>query len=139
MLTHSQSRLRCNRESPCSTCTKRGLAVSCSYTANVAQPFNAEQHQAHIQNPSVSMQDRIRQLENLVANLMQQTAPKDSIKKSQITVTPEAADSRRVLDTPDRFTEAALIDSTTDDASLQSDLGCMKLNNTGVSYVRSAH
>lgn len=132
MLICSQFRLKCNRESPCSTCSKRGLALSCTYTANVTQPSNAGQHQAS--RPSTSVQDRIQQLENLVVDLMQKTEPKDSIHEPQ--VTPEAASPIRALDS---LAGATPTENTTDDASSQSDYGSMKLSNSGASYVNSAH
>ena len=59
-------RLKCDRASPCDTCVKRGLSLSCAY----AQPNRFSKvtpKQPHL--PSyASLQERITQLENLVAN-----------------------------------------------------------------------
>ena len=132
VLICSQFRLKCNRESPCSTCSKRGLASSCTYTANVRPSSDAGLRQAS--RPPDSVQDRIQQLESLVVDLMQKTAPKDSFHEPQIT--PEAVSPTR---SPDGPAKATSTENTTDDTSSRFDYGSMKLSNSGASYVNSAH
>lgn len=111
-------RLKCNREYPCGTCSKRGLDKSCTYPANPMQPSSPAQ-------PSPSMQARIQQLENLVVSLMQTS--KDSTH--ELSAAPSQAAS------PIHMKE-----SNADEVSSQSDHGSMKVNDSGTSsYVNSVH
>lgn len=75
-----QRKTKCDRERPCGPCTKRGLALSCSYPANSANPTTPTARGGPTpvrSRPGHAMQDRIRHLENLVVDLMQKTASKD--------------------------------------------------------------
>ena len=57
-------RVRCDRQSPCGTCSRRGLARSCVYSADT---------QEHILPRSAgTVHERIHQLESLVISLMRQ-------------------------------------------------------------------
>lgn len=61
-------KLKCNRQSPCDNCTKRGDAVSCSYATPSTKKKNNSQNNAN-QTPD-DMQNRIDRLEGLVLSLM---------------------------------------------------------------------
>jgi hypothetical protein len=53
------SKLKCDRKTPCSQCTKRGKDSQCTFPTPVAR-----------RKPAVSMQSRLRHLESLVKNAM---------------------------------------------------------------------
>lgn len=58
--THCRhAKLRCDREEPCSQCTKRGRASQCTFPAPAPR-----------KKPVVSMQNRLKHLENLVKDVM---------------------------------------------------------------------
>ncbi|KAF7155447.1 hypothetical protein CNMCM5623_007518 [Aspergillus felis] len=111
-------KLKCDREYPCGTCSKRGLDKSCTYPPNAMQPSSPGQ-------PSPSVQARIQQLENLVLRLTQTS--KDST--DMLSLAPSAANS------PMHMTEI-----NTDGVPSQSDYGSMKVNDSGTaSYVSADH
>ncbi|KAF5987971.1 hypothetical protein FBULB1_1721 [Fusarium bulbicola] len=58
----------CRRRKPCSSCVQRELGLSCTYASDRATSSGA----AH--QPRVTTQDRIRHLESLVFDLMQQSS-----------------------------------------------------------------
>ncbi|KAL4736086.1 hypothetical protein BDV11DRAFT_211527 [Aspergillus similis] len=111
-------KLKCDREYPCGTCSKRGLDKSCTYPPNAMQPLSPGQ-------PSASVQARIQQLENLVLRLTQ--GSKDSTER--LSLAPSEGNS------PMHMTE---ID--TDGVLSQSDYGSMKVDDSGTaSYVNADH
>ncbi|EXK85231.1 hypothetical protein FOQG_10882 [Fusarium oxysporum f. sp. raphani 54005] len=61
-------KLRCDRQRPCSSCVQRELGLSCTYASDRVTGGDA----AH--QPRVTTQDRIRHLESLVFDLMQQSS-----------------------------------------------------------------
>ncbi|EWG54382.1 hypothetical protein FVEG_12606 [Fusarium verticillioides 7600] len=61
-------KLRCDRQRPCSSCVQRELGLSCTYASDRV-PGGDAAHQ-----PRVTTQDRIRHLESLVFDLMQQSS-----------------------------------------------------------------
>ncbi|KAI1029416.1 hypothetical protein LB504_010709 [Fusarium proliferatum] len=61
-------KLRCDRQRPCSSCVQRELGLSCTYASDRVTSGDA----AH--QPRVTTQDRIRHLESLVFDLMQQSS-----------------------------------------------------------------
>ena len=63
-LLNAQDRLKCDRQQPCATCTRRGLSGSCRYVFSVRNGGSER-----VSPPETSMQDRIYQLENLVLSL----------------------------------------------------------------------
>ncbi|EXJ78104.1 hypothetical protein A1O3_09265 [Capronia epimyces CBS 606.96] len=62
-------KLKCNRQSPCDNCTKRGDSASCAYAAPVARKKGSQSHSTSSATPD-DMQNRIDRLEGLVLSLM---------------------------------------------------------------------
>lgn len=62
-------KLKCNRQSPCDNCTKRGDSGSCAYAAPVPRKKNSQNHNVSSATPD-DMQNRIDRLEGLVLSLM---------------------------------------------------------------------
>src|SRR3984957_9783330 len=58
-------KLKCNRQSPCDNCTKRGDALSCAYAAPAARKKGSQNHSQSNGTPD-DMQNRIDRLEGLV-------------------------------------------------------------------------
>lgn len=113
VLPANNTRLKCNREYPCGTCSKRGLDKSCTYPPDPMQP-------SRLGRSSSNMQARIQQLESLVVTLMQQSK---SVTREDSAVPPTHE-----------------MDNRADDISSQSDHGSIKFNNFGnSSYVNSSH
>lgn len=92
-LTKFSDRLRCDRKQPCSTCTARGLALSCAYVNNQAPQSPAvaipqrrrapRPHETHSGHPQATVQDRLGQLEQIVVSLMQKTTSGDQDRPDQ--------------------------------------------------------
>ncbi len=59
------SKLKCDRKEPCSQCTRRGKAAQCSIPLPVPR-----------RRPAVSMQNRLKHLENLVKEAMAGQTPR---------------------------------------------------------------
>ncbi|OAP63192.1 hypothetical protein AYL99_02419 [Fonsecaea erecta] len=62
-------KLKCNRQSPCDNCTKRGDTASCTYAAPAARKKGSQSQNAANATPD-DMQNRIDRLEGLVLSLM---------------------------------------------------------------------
>ncbi|KIY03630.1 uncharacterized protein Z520_00321 [Fonsecaea multimorphosa CBS 102226] len=62
-------KLKCNRQSPCDNCTKRGDTASCTYAAPAARKKGSQSQNAANTTPD-DMQNRIDRLESLVLSLM---------------------------------------------------------------------
>ncbi|KIW97665.1 uncharacterized protein Z519_01249 [Cladophialophora bantiana CBS 173.52] len=62
-------KLKCNRQSPCDNCTKRGDTASCTYAAPAARKKGSQTQNAANATPD-DMQNRIDRLEGLVLSLM---------------------------------------------------------------------
>ncbi|EXJ88483.1 hypothetical protein A1O1_05413 [Capronia coronata CBS 617.96] len=62
-------KLKCNRQSPCDNCTKRGDSTSCAYAAPVPRKRGSQSQSAANATPD-DMQNRIDRLEGLVLSLM---------------------------------------------------------------------
>ncbi|RYO83618.1 hypothetical protein DL764_009438 [Monosporascus ibericus] len=121
-------RLRCDRQHPCGTCTKRGLGLSCAYASNTSRPIDG------VQRPPATMQDRIQQLESLVVDLMQQTSASHSAQEPGVAPGPPS-----LILTVDYPAAATPTEDLVDNASPTSDCGSMQLTKSGASYVNSAH
>ncbi|KAI1208646.1 fungal-specific transcription factor domain-containing protein [Annulohypoxylon truncatum] len=119
-------KLKCNREHPCSTCARRGVGPSCTYASNLPPHDGPNQPD----RASLSVQDRIQQLEDLVVNLM---------KTSGITPIPESPSSKSPTGSTLAPTPAKQTHETHEDASPTSDCGSMKLSEASVSYVSGSH
>ncbi|KAI0967943.1 fungal-specific transcription factor domain-containing protein [Xylaria arbuscula] len=123
-------KLKCNREQPCSSCTQRGLAMSCSYSTNTELSPGVEK--GRVQKQPGRLQGRIQQLEDLVVDLMHKTLPATPVSESQTAVntSPRSIVSKYLQDTHLDNEDVA------DDAS---DHGAVELSDTGASYVGSPH
>lgn len=62
------TRLKCNRESPCDACTKRGERSACKYANNANRTIKPK-------NSNVN--ERLQRVENLVSRLMEGGGPAD--------------------------------------------------------------
>lgn len=128
-LIHLPTRLRCDRQHPCGTCTQRGLALSCAYSPNVLSTADA----GALPRPPPMMQERIQQLETLVVDLMQKTSAR--------LASHEASQGRgpRLSASPAPHQPPSEVDRSADDVSPDSDHGSIRLANSGVSYVHGSH
>ncbi|KAI0424994.1 fungal-specific transcription factor domain-containing protein [Xylaria sp. FL1042] len=123
-------KLKCNREQPCSSCTQRGLDMSCTYSSNTELSPSVDKGRVPSQ-PS-RLQDRIQQLEDLVVDLMHKTCTATPASESQtaVSASPRSIVSKYLQDTRLGSEEIS------DDAS---DHGAVELGDTGASYVGSGH
>lgn len=78
-----QRKLKCNRQSPCDNCVKRGDSASCAYAAPATRKKGSQSSSMANATPD-DMQNRIDRLEGLVLSLMT-SGPQSSISA------PEAA------------------------------------------------
>lgn len=122
-------KLKCDRNHPCSNCTKRdGLgASSCSYAAPVARKKNQSQGDS---SPD-DMQNRIDRLEGLVLSLMHGGANVDpaSATAAGATTTQSTTDSSSSAKAG-RNDEAAMVDNDSDEEEegLATSLGFLKVD-----------
>ena len=126
-----KSRLKCDRKHPCSTCSTRGLALSCSYPNS--HHAVSQDGTARITRPKGSVQDRIVQLESLVESLIPKTATVEQQQQQQqqqdaITI---ESDTPTSINTPENEEHTA--------PSTPSEYGSMMSCRTGVKYVGSTH
>ncbi|KAI1638426.1 fungal-specific transcription factor domain-containing protein [Biscogniauxia mediterranea] len=127
-------KLKCNRQLPCATCTKRGLQSSCTYvtTAGPSSPISHAETAA----PSNTIQDRLRRLEDLVVSLVHQDRG-TSIESRQDAQAPNIAPASRApakaLNTPP--------DSTVNDETVptQPELGTLRLSDSETKYQDQSH
>ncbi|KAH9909068.1 hypothetical protein F4778DRAFT_715127 [Xylariomycetidae sp. FL2044] len=73
-------KLRCDRQNPCSTCDKRGLGLSCTYSATTDSTTADASHR----RPPATVHERIHQLEGLVVSLMHQTVSPSAVSVDQL-------------------------------------------------------
>ncbi|KAI1127209.1 fungal-specific transcription factor domain-containing protein [Nemania abortiva] len=128
-------KLKCNREQPCSSCTQRGLGMSCTYSGNAELSSRMEKDQAP-KKPG-SLQDRIQHLEDLVVELMHKTSA---------AITPISESHTTTASTPSRPMVPRNLQSTSiesedtpDTESIVSDIGTIDSSDTGEYYVNSSH
>ncbi|KAF7865905.1 hypothetical protein EAF04_006069 [Stromatinia cepivora] len=120
-------KLKCDRSSPCNNCSKRDLSSSCTYI------HNSREKTSHVQRAKEKpkdVQERIKDLEELVIALMNQT--KDTAATSRPTVSPgfqPSAIKPRELSWPD---DAAISESA-------DSIGRISVENELQSYVGGAH
>ncbi|KAJ5516062.1 hypothetical protein N7527_007622 [Penicillium freii] len=131
-------KLRCDRQQPCATCTQRGLGLSCAYSPS---PQALRDGNAQPVRPVATVQERIKQLEELVVDLMQKTSatnvpPLASSNPSPSANTPLAANhaSPRVS-----LSATPAADGAHRVNSPDSDHGSMRLTKSGASYVHGTH
>ncbi|RDW58365.1 hypothetical protein BP5796_12295 [Coleophoma crateriformis] len=113
-------KLRCDRQHPCGTCSRRGLTNSCNYaTASSSTP---EAPRSVAPQQSTSLHGRLSELESLVVTLM----------KGQSLPSPPAP-------TPPRPSSLFADVFSENEAASPTDPGILKLRESGTSYVQSAH
>ena len=137
-LTLAGCRVRCDRVHPCSNCASRGLGTSCVYAPNSVAALP--------KRSSSSVQDRIKQLENLVLSLMQETASRSHTSPSDPLQLPSEAMHSHTNPTPSEsgYHEPRAPPSRTDEiqrpvSPSPSDHGNISIQKSAVSYVSSAH
>lgn len=129
-LTKFSDRLRCNRKQPCSTCTARGLALSCAYPNNQA-PQSPRPHGTHGGRPKATVQDRLGQLEQLVVSLMQKTTFDGQ----------DLPDQHPVASVPQDHTQEGSSEEAinSEDSPAQSDGGSVWFSTSDAQYVGGTH
>ncbi|KAI1139907.1 hypothetical protein F5Y05DRAFT_403639 [Hypoxylon sp. FL0543] len=110
-------KVKCDRQQPCRTCSLRGLTMACIYPDATSRPSDRE--------PQTTVQNRIRELENLVHVLMQRAASKNS--------------SNAIIQTPADTSVSGTVEASPDPGEEPSDCGTLTNTPAGVSYVDSAH
>jgi len=121
--------LRCDRQHPCGTCSRRGITNSCTYV--VTSSSTPDAHQSVAPRQSTSLQSRIFELESLVVTLMKdQSLPSLAGPHSSV---PSS------LSSPDTLPEIERSRKPQSEARSPSDPGTLKLRDSGTSYVQSAH
>ncbi|KAF5247334.1 hypothetical protein FANTH_6425 [Fusarium anthophilum] len=110
----------CRRRKPCSSCVQRELGLSCTYASDRVAGSDA----AH--QPRVTTQDRIRHLESLVFDLMQQSSASHGQNGGGTPYSPVGS-ARSPVDTA----------ATT--ATPVAEYGSMQSTGGGANYVGSSH
>ncbi|KAL9571686.1 hypothetical protein ACKAV7_004010 [Fusarium commune] len=107
----------CRRRKPCSSCVQRELGLSCTYASDRVAGGDA----AH--QPRVTTQDRIRHLESLVFDLMQQSSVNQGQHGGGTPCSPVGS-TRSPVDTA---------------VTTPADYGSMQSTGGGANYVGSSH
>ncbi|KAJ5159084.1 transcriptional regulator family: Fungal Specific TF [Penicillium coprophilum] len=127
-------KLRCDRKEPCSTCTVRGLALSCAYPSNQTLPKGQRvpgASEAHRGRPQATVQDRLGQLEQIVVSLMQKTTS-DGQERPDHHPVASAPQSRPEEDSPGGATNSG-------DSPAQSDGGNVHFSSSDAQYFGGTH
>ncbi|KAB8075246.1 hypothetical protein BDV29DRAFT_155858 [Aspergillus leporis] len=127
-------KLRCDRKEPCSTCTARGLALSCAYPNNQtpAQRRPAPgPHETHRGRPQATVQDRLGQLEQIVVSLMQKTTSDGQDRPDQ------HLGASNPQDRPEEGSPEGATNS--EDSPAQSDGGNVWFSSSDAQYVGGTH
>lgn len=127
--THCRhAKLKCDRQTPCSQCVKKGRASLCTFPAPAAR-----------KRPAVTMQNRLMHLESLVKGVMTSqgpNVPSDSSSNSQTTTSPAVVPQFQSLNEVQGAFNDALI-STKDDLSNSS--GQVVLGPNESTYIGATH
>ena len=122
------TRLRCDRQQPCSTCTGRGLARTCAYATDPTSYGAAIDYRPKGRVPDV--QQRIQHLESLVRSLMAKGHPENTLLDSSTSLAAET------LMSPTTIRAESDVAPTGD---VPVDLGKMSLDDGATTYVSSSH
>ncbi|KAJ5146189.1 transcriptional regulator family: Fungal Specific TF [Penicillium bovifimosum] len=127
-------KLRCDRKEPCSTCTARGLALSCAYPINQAPAQRRRApgaHETHRGRPEATVQDRLGQLEQIVVSLMQKTTSGGQ----------ERSDQHLGASIPQDRPEQGSPEGTTnsEDSPAPSDSGNVWFSSSDAQYIGGTH
>ncbi|KAJ5951278.1 transcriptional regulator family: Fungal Specific TF [Penicillium vulpinum] len=123
-------KLRCDRKQPCSTCTTRGLALSCAYPSNQASQ-SPRPHGTNRGRPQATVQDRLGQLEQIVVSLMQKTTSDGQDPPDQYPVASVTQDQ------PREGSPEGII--SPEDSPGQSDGGSVWFSSSDAQYVGGTH
>lgn len=134
-------KLKCDRGSPCEPCIKRGREAACTYPP------------PPVKSKPANVKGRIRQLESLVVDLMNQQ--KHVQTTSDSTVTPSTQSGSNTSETirhepyteptPPSDHESGLsfehgtLDSTGNDSGMEKPFGHMKISENEISYHGASH
>jgi hypothetical protein len=159
LIRYPLRRVRCDRQNPCGTCSKRGLARSCVYSTNAQENI--------LPRSAGTVHERIHQLESLVISLIRQdtsnpasqTTPSISISDPPSSSVPK--DVTLHTDHPrsgvwgsqspvvtefssgipsGTFVSGVDVEANDNISPVLLDGGCMKLNSLGTTnYVGSSH
>ncbi|KAF4626663.1 hypothetical protein G7Y89_g11495 [Cudoniella acicularis] len=152
-------KVRCDRQNPCATCSRRGLARSCVYSTDAQENI--------LPQSTGTVHERIHQLESLVISLMRQDTttpacvttgsisisdPPNGSAQKQITShtahpgfggsgsQSPAATTFSSATRSTSFVSAIDVETNANISSVRLDGGCMKFNNLGTAnYVGSSH
>lgn len=134
--------MRCDRQTPCGTCSRRGFARFCIYSPDVQENI--------LPRSAGSVHERLHQVENIVINLMQQyrgtpaslaTTNKSGISHIDQTRFRESEPQSSAMTAFPSATQSSIVIDASDNVSpLPLECGSMKLNGLGsADYVGSAH
>ncbi|KAJ5200876.1 transcriptional regulator family: Fungal Specific TF [Penicillium cf. viridicatum] len=127
-------KLRCDRKEPCSTCTARGLALSCAYPNNQAPAQRRRApgpHETHRGRPQATVQDRLGQLEQIVVSLMQKSTSGGQDRPDQY------LGASIPQDRPEEGSPEGATNS--EDSPAQSDGGNVWFSSSDAQYVGGTH
>ncbi|KAH8698477.1 hypothetical protein BGW36DRAFT_376178 [Talaromyces proteolyticus] len=124
-------KLRCNRQKPCSSCTARGLALSCKYPSQNGRssPEGIQIHHTEAPRTRASIRDRVVQLEEMVVSLIQNPSHEGSRPISVI----------RTGDTEGENPEEATHTTPLSDVENSPSRGSMIFGSSGPHYVSGTH
>jgi hypothetical protein len=139
-------KLKCNRQSPCDNCTKRGDSGSCTYAAPTTKKKGGSSQNNANQNPD-DMQNRIDRLEGLVLSLMTNgsSAPGTAAANEALSANSSMPSGSLGPDLDNELDESQDMDDMQDDASETDDVtksfGILKVDqeNKKTFYVGEAH
>lgn len=121
--------MKCDRQRPCGTCSKRGIALACKYAATTPSS-SLGRRQSTPPRPS-SLSDRIGELESLVVTLIQKQSSKglrhQAVDAPEPTAGIDLFSRKRNLDNAERYPETP------------SDPGSLTFDDSKSSYSTSAH
>lgn len=130
MLAHLHHRLKCDRQRPCSSCTSRNLASSCTFVTNPLES-NARAGRKTAARPVHSIiDDRIDRLESLVVSVMQSSSSDKSQYPNLPTPGQSSVSEQSAQGTPSSDIDLALSPSR---------IEAMNLNGSGNRYISGAH
>lgn len=152
-------KVRCDRQNPCATCSRRGIARFCVYSTDAQENI--------LPRSAGTIHERIHQLESLVISLMRQdTTTPSCVTTNSITISdpPNGSAQTQVTSRTDHpgfggsgsqspavtafsnatpntsFISATDVDANTNISSVPLEGGCMKFNSLGTAnYVGSSH
>jgi hypothetical protein len=147
LIAHFSTRVRCDRQLPCSTCSRRGFAQSCAYDPGASESI--------IPRSAGTVHERLHQLESLVVNLMHQNrGPSPALAQDCVLPTPTsqvgssshiACSKNKEAEQSSETTASAsntgnLFDIDFENSPALMDCGSMNPNGSGTAnYVGGAH